>query len=214
LAGEDCFSLSNFFLHDDIDVVRPSYHFFAPYHAPLVLENYIDWLREADRRLPLNTAIVLGHSGLPLVEKYLLFPERTIYYLYLSESVSMKRVDLLKPVMTPQTGTIMILPVLIYMGYSEIYLLGCDHNVLRNYGGRVENFYQASQEIRENATNEKSWVGIVDTHASSMRVFQQYGFYKRIFDQKGILVKNLSRGSWLDSFPFDDLENIVKSDFA
>ena len=35
----------------------------------------------------------------------------------------------------------MILPVLISMGYKEIYLLGCDHNQLKNYNKTITNFY-------------------------------------------------------------------------
>ena len=42
-------------------------------------------------------------------------------------------VDIMKPVLAPQTGPIMALPVLLYMGYSEIYLLGCDHTEMRDY---------------------------------------------------------------------------------
>ena len=61
LNGEDCFSVSNFFLHEQIDVVSPKFHFFAPYHKPLILEEYIGWLRESDRVLPRETAIVFRY---------------------------------------------------------------------------------------------------------------------------------------------------------
>jgi hypothetical protein len=40
LAGEDCFSISNFYLHNDIQTINPAFHGFAPYHEPLILENY------------------------------------------------------------------------------------------------------------------------------------------------------------------------------
>ncbi len=208
LCGEDCFTLSNFFLHEDLEIIRPKYHFFVPYHEPLVLENYIEWLREADRKLPAETAIVLGHSGLPLVEKYQLFPARKIHYLYLADVVNTKKVDLTRPVLSPQTGTIMILPVLLYMGYSEIYLLGCDHTVMRDYGGTIHNFYQEGQELRANATTEKSWDGIVNSHVYSMNVFLQYGIYRDLLARQKVVVKNLSKDSWLDCFPSGVLDEV------
>ncbi len=209
LAGEDCFSLSNFFLHKDLGVARPKYHFFAPYHKPLILENYIDWLREADSKLPTETGIFLGHCGLPLVEEYNLFLNRKVCYLYFSEAASRKGVDLTRPVLTPQTGTIMILPVLFYMGYSEIYLLGCDHTVLRDYGGVVKNFYSENLDPRTNATNGKCWTDIVRAHQSSMNVFIQYEFYKNLMDDQEVNIWNLSKDSWLASFPFKKLEDVV-----
>src|SRR5947209_6630310 len=35
LQGEDCFTVSNFFLHPALNFVRPKYHFFAQIHLPL-----------------------------------------------------------------------------------------------------------------------------------------------------------------------------------
>ena len=210
LVGEDCFTLSNFFLHEDLEIVRPKYHFFAPYHQPLILENYIEWLRLADSKLPHSTEIVLGHSVLPLVESYQLFTDRNIHFLYLSENVSMRKVDLLRPVLSPQTGPIMILPFLAYMGYSEVYLLGCDHTVMRDYGKKVQNFYSENLESRENATDEKSWRGIIDSHQYSMNVFLQYRAYRGLFDCQQVLVKNLSKDSWIDCFPFGELKEVCQ----
>ena len=40
LAGHDCYSVSNFFLHPDLNSVNPKIHFFAPWHPPLIRENY------------------------------------------------------------------------------------------------------------------------------------------------------------------------------
>jgi hypothetical protein len=34
LAGEDCFSISNFYLHNDIQTINPAFHGFTPYHEP------------------------------------------------------------------------------------------------------------------------------------------------------------------------------------
>ena len=73
LEGEYCLSVSNFFLQKDIEIVAPKLHFFASYHEPLVLENYIEWLNLADNTLPKETGIVLGLCNKFLIEEYKLF---------------------------------------------------------------------------------------------------------------------------------------------
>ena len=72
-----------------------------------------------------------------MVREYNFFENCEVYYLYFSQSACSRKVDLTKSVLSPQTGPLMIIPVLIYMGYEKIYLLGCDHTVLRDYKKRL-----------------------------------------------------------------------------
>lgn len=207
LQGEDCFSISNFFLHEDINLLEPKIHFFAPYHKPLILEEYISWLKKADETLPENTSIALGHETKDLVDKYEIFKKREIYYVYLG-SPYREEIDITKPILPPQTGPLMIIPFLLYMGYKEIYLLGCDHNMLKDYGHKVEHFYKPSDDMRSNSSDD--WLDIIEHHDSSKNIFAQYLYYKKIIEKKGNKTKiiNLSKNSWLKFFPFDNLENL------
>lgn len=209
LAGEDCYSVSNFFLHDDINIVNPKIHFFAPYHEPLVLENYVNWLIQADKTLPKDTKIFLGHTTKKIVDKFSLFSNREVFYIYLTKVKPNKlfSIDLTGPIMGPQTGPLMILPVLLYMGYKEIFLVGCDHTVLRDYRKTINNFYNNQSDIRVNATDENSWHGIIDSHKQSMNVFVQYEMYKKIAESKNIKIINLSDDSWVDFFEKRDFNN-------
>ena len=206
LAGEDCFTVSNFFLHEDINLINPKFHFFAPYHKPLILENYIEWLRQADKALPNDTKIFLGHTTQDLVTKYKLFPEREVYYLYLSNYFS---TDITGPIMFPQTGPLMIIPVLIYMGYEKIYLLGCDHNVLRDFKKPAEHFYNKSLEVRKNSSDENAWDNIINELDTTKNIFVQYKNYKLILEENMEII-NLSKDSWLDIFKILNLNNVLK----
>ena len=211
LAGEDCYGISNFYLHEHIQSIRPKFHFFAPYHKPIVLESYIDWLVDADNVLPPETNIFLGHTTHDLVEKYNLFKKRKIFYLYLSECRAGKKVDITRPVMAPQTGPLMALPVLLYMGYSEIYLLGCDHTELRDYKKTVSNFYDPSKDIREATPDIKNvWYdGIVANLCNSANIFKQYMLYRKLLYGRDVTIINLSQDSWLDLFEVDMLKNVL-----
>jgi hypothetical protein len=213
LQGHDCYSISNFFLHDAIGLLKPKFHFFAPYHPPLVLENYIEWLKAADKSLPEETRIFLGHATRKLVESEGIFHSRDIHYLYLSNpAYFLPMTDITRPVMSPQTGPLMIIPVLFYMEYDEIYLVGCDHNTLRDYKKTISNFYSAERDMRLNVTSSNSWDGIIENHAASYNIFVQYEKYCALARTNGNRPKliNLSSESWLDfvdSMPFESAVN-------
>lgn len=209
LAGEDCFSISNFYLHDDIQTINPLFHGFAPYHEPMILENYVEWLRQADSALPRQTKILLGHKTFGIVQKFGLFPEREIYYLYLAPWAEKNCVNLEHPILAPQTGPLLLLPLMIYMGYEEIYLLGCDHTVLRDYKKNITNFYSTDKDIRKDATNSNVWRGIEMELRSTLRLIDQYKFYQNILIGTPTNITNLSIDSWLEIFPFEHLEHVM-----
>ncbi len=210
LYDKDVFTVSNFILHDQLQIVAPRMHCFAPYHPPLVLEEYVEWLRIADERLPKQTVIVLGVSTKNIVDKYNLFQNREIVYLMLEKALAsfFKEIDITKPVLSPQSSPIMVLPILAYMGYERVFLLGCDHNILRNYGDVVENFYDNDKDTRQNATSGDNWKdGIINHLTYARNVFSQYKFYQDCLLQKKVAMFNTSKSSWLDFVPYYDLHD-------
>jgi hypothetical protein len=203
LKGEDCFTVSNMFLHDDIKKINPKFHFFAPYHKPLILSNFVGWLRQADKKLPKNTKIFLGTESEKMVKKYKLFKNREIFYLKKGSNYSRKRVDLTKTIMPYSSVPLMVLPVLIYMGYKEIYLVGCDNNRLKDYSsGKAQHFFENSKDFRKNASSGKIWSGgIIKILISFRNNLCQYLFYanlaKKNYETK---IFNLSDESWIECF--------------
>jgi hypothetical protein len=193
LAGEDCFSISNFFLHEDIHIIKPKLHFFAEYHSPLILENFIEWLRLADEKLPFETNIVLGLRDREKVKKYKLFPNRKVYYL----SVGSKelRLDPTQLVIGPQNGVIMMFPVIDHLGYNEINLIGCDMNRFADFGKQRRNFY--SVDPRKNATDASSWEDVIYEFGCELNAFKQFKSINDYFTTKNIKVYNISPESWL-----------------
>lgn len=209
LEGKDCFSVSNFILHPQLNLISPKLHFFAPYHEPLIFDEYVSWLKQADSKLPASSGIVLGLQTKSTVEKYDLFRGREVHYLCL-EKVALSSVpDITRPVVAPQTSPIMVLPVLHYMGYKRVFLLGCDHNILKNYGGVVENFYSADQDPRKNATSGDNWRdGVVKHLENALNVFAQYVYYKKVFSSSGRELKHTSKEGWLDFLEYIPLDEL------
>lgn len=217
LAGEDCYGISNFFLHEQIRSINPRFHFFAPYHEPVTLESYVEWLAKADQTLPAATNIFMEAGMAGLIEKYELFRERKIFYLHFSKYPAADKVDIAKPILVPQTGPLMAIPVLIYMGYKEIYLLGCDHTELRDYRKNIRNFFDPARDIRQTTPTGKNirydvWYdGIINNLRNTLSVFEQYMFYKNMLGGRDVRIVNLSQDSWLDFFEMDALKNVIAS---
>jgi hypothetical protein len=196
-SNVDFYSVSNFFLHDEIESLSPKIHCFAPYHKPLIKSEFVDWLKASDKHLPKETKILLSIADKYLVDENQLFAERDIIYVALEKAQYGSYCDITKPLMKAQTSPLMLLPVILQMQYDEIYFVGCDHNILKNYGGRVENFYSSSSEIRSNATSGDNWQdGIIKHLKNALNVFNQYRFY---FDRYNkVKFYNTSKNSWLD----------------
>ena len=209
IVGQDCYSVSNFFLHPLIGDLRPKKHFFAPYHPPLIFEEYVSWLKSADKGLPEETEIVLGIETKEAVVEHDIFPNRPVRYVGLEKAGMTKDFDPRYPITRPQSSPLMVLPLLIYMGYARIVLVGCDHNILKDYGGTVSNFYEAGADPRSNATSGENWsAGIIQHLRNALNVFVQYRMYYDYCRANGIELIHTSSEGWLDFIPYLPLDDI------
>ncbi|WP_151194550.1 hypothetical protein [Candidatus Symbiobacter mobilis] len=209
LSGKDCFTVSNAFLHPDINKIRPLVHGFACYHEPMERDNFIKWLDEAALQLPSTTTIYTPVCNKLFVQASGLAVSHNILY-GLQNSLAdwlWPRVKYIFP--APQTAPLLLLPLVMMLGYRKICLVGCDHTVLRDYGGFVNNFYDKNMEVRKNATDPDTWQDIVYELKACIALFERYAFYARHAHSMGIDIYNLSDDSWLRQFPFSTIELMV-----
>ena len=211
LKNFDCFSLSNFFLHKDLKINKPKFHFLAPYHQPLSINDWIKWIKLADNLLPKETKIVLSIKDKNRITKFKLLKNREIFYLYFSSFVRLKNtIDITKPLPSLQTGPRMVLPFMIYMGYKTIYLVGCDSDNLKNYGKIIQNFYSQKLEVKRGAN--KPWkFGIIKELENNLCVFNEFNNYKIFCEKNNIKIINVSKNSWLDFFDKENFDDLFKN---
>jgi hypothetical protein len=200
LRNEDCFTLSSFFLHKKIKKIKPKFHFLAPYHKPILIKDWIKWIKLADNNIPKQTKFVLSIKDKKNINKYNLLKNREIFYLYFSSFVKLNnKIDLTKPLPAMITSPLMALPFMIYMGYKEIFLIGCDSDNLKNYGKQIMNFYNENLSVIRGAS--KPWhLGIIKELENNLRMFRQYKNYADYAKINNIKIINLSKESWLDFF--------------
>ena len=211
LKNQDCFTLSNAFLLNDINVIKPILHFFAPHHKPITIKSFFNWLKESDKKLPRSTSIVMSYDDTSFIKKKL-FKGRDIYYLLYSKYLTKFHSNIIKPLPKFQTGSLIILPVLLSMGYKEIYLLGCDHNQLKNYKDTISNFYSEKNDVRITSKKTKlneHFLNLERELYANIEVHKQYKKFKLIAETKKVKIINLSANSWLNIFPKKKLKEII-----
>lgn len=210
LAGEDCYTISNAFLHEQISNIKPILHGFAAYHKPMIEDEFSLWLRKSDIALPPETGVVTPLDNKRFIDG--IFNKRPVFFLMNSYGV---RIRNFWPILfqsffpSPQSGPLLILPILIMAGYKEIYLIGCDHDVLKNYGADVENFYSKGEDVRSNATSSNVWGDIRGELEATISLLDQYDFYAGLAKRRNIKIYNLSQTSWLSQFPKRHFAEVV-----
>lgn len=210
LKGEDCFTLSNAFLLKEIKLINPILHFFAPYHLPITKRSFYDWLLKSDKELPKKTDIMMNYDDRNLKTKKL-FNSRNVYFLKISGKINKFHSNIQKTVPKFQTGSIMALNVLLSMGYKKIYILGCDHNQLKNFNSQIDNFYKESRDERLTKISKlnRNWKRLDEELSASLLAYNQYKEINKIAEQKNIEIINLSKDSWIDLFKKESLKKII-----
>ncbi|NEQ78812.1 MAG: hypothetical protein F6K26_00490 [Moorea sp. SIO2I5] len=203
LQGENCIAVSNFFLHPDYSLIRPRYYCIAPYHLPLTEESWSGWMKELDHGTG-DSTFFFSLRDQKRVEVTGHFANRQLHYLWFgasSEMILNSGIDLTRPILPIHTVTIMALQVAIYMGFRQIYLLGCDHNQIiglnkSKYFFSTEEFVQVTKRPLEWNERDIEWF--------CQEYVDQWGNYKlmrRLADANSIQILNATPNSLLDVFP-------------
>ncbi len=118
--------------------------------------------------------------------------------------------DLTKPIHPGGTVVIsMVLPIVDYMGFKEIYLVGCDCDKPLGELSHVEKKMPYEKEARElmrrdhnNPIFTNNWTNI----------FKSYEMCKSIFEEKGKKIINCTVGGKLEVFERKTIEEVCKTD--
>ena len=183
-----------------------------------------------------NTVFFFHIAGKALVEKEGLFSKNKIYYISTQGIISNHfdfNIDLDKTLPWPKNSILSCLMIAVYLGFREIYLLGCEHNFLAMHMGldqgknkTFEHFYvnpeleqlakMKKAEAKDTLIKRYGWDEeyINASYENTMRhVLQLFKNY-RLFYQKvrklypEIKILNATPHSYLDVFPFIKYEEI------
>ena len=211
LAGETCIAVSNFFVHPDYRAIRPQYHCIAPYHAPITEEAWQEWLTEAANSTG-DVALLFGIRDQQRNTSNGKFASHEKYFLNFGgslEQLEAHGVDLTRVLPPPQSVTIMALYSAIYMGFKEIYLLGCDHDWILHLDSSSHFYDEREHALNRTGYNEWFATGVDVYFKDYLQLWKQYKVLREIAQRRGIRIVNATQGGLLDVFPRVSFESLL-----
>jgi hypothetical protein len=218
LKGETCIALSNFCVHPLYSEIRPEYYCVPKLSfPPYTIDDGVRWFTDIDSKMG-DAKIFLAVGDRDMVQAHKLFPGKTVHYLGFGRSwddVESNGIDLTKPLCKVQSAPVIALQVAIFMGFKEIYLLGCDHDHLQHYGV-TRHFYEEKEHViaRNAATLKAEWGAFEEELRRYNVLWSQYRALRLWAEPRGIRIFNATPGGLLFSFErvrFESLFDGAKS---
>lgn len=214
LKGETIISVSNGYLHADYAEISPRYHCVPQItYGRMTEQDVVAWFDEMHAKLG-GAELFLNETEADLVQKHGLFPGRVVHYVALRESFDelKKRsiIDLTNPIPRVESVPVMCLITAMYMGFSEIYLIGVDHDHFKtekyDYAFRLE--AQAGKDFSV-STDGKVLTSWYDDFQSLARLWRQYRVLREIAEANGVSIVNVTPGGQLDEFQRGNLKVLL-----
>lgn len=224
LTDENLIFLNNFFVHPLFPTISlgkgKKYFLTAPIHPPQSREEWATWLMQMSERIPEQVVLIFGHSKkrdtiLSLLqengifekhEKLWYFPGR--FYSSDTTNTAIRYLDPTECILTSYSASIYALIWALYMGFSEIYLIGMDHDRIFHRDPTEGRFYNgaAHQENEEARTAQLAGKTPNSLYIeATAEIFQQYALIERM---KRSNIVNLSSTSILDIFPYYNFDQL------
>lgn len=208
LKDEICIVANSFFFHPDLRTVVPLYWCVADPDYPTEKPNALAWLRELETHSAAAT-MFFNPSAATVIEKYALFRDRKVHYIDAGLSCNSSdevNLDLSSRVNVGAcTVSLFSIPLAIYLGFCEVYLIGCDANWLAVGDNVPLHFYETNPYFKHWDTTAATNHAMGLTMEDELRC--QYGAFKshRLIRDKalsmGVRIFNASHGGCLDMYP-------------
>ena len=212
LKGEDCISVSNFFVHPLYNEIQPKYHVFAQRHEPITEEQLVEWFKDFAAKTSFESKLIFSAKDFCSLEEVVNKGGIESYCYELTDELpeNFDQITFENPIPRIQTVVHIAMYLAISLGYKEINLLGVDHDWLFHFG-ESRHFYKE----KESKLNQK---GYEEFHSendlelqfkSHLLLWKVYKSIKRFSIEHEIQVFNLNMGSFLDVFPKKKIGNEV-----
>ncbi len=213
LEGEYTFAVSHFFMTDLFTKINPFGYVVAD---PALFDDSdfaIEWLTKLDQQCK-NQSFFFPINAVQTIQKYNMFQNRRVYYLDMSsqfdEDTSKFDIDLTKKIPSAQTVIIMVIMIAAYMGFKEIYLIGCDSDWAKypSSRGYLPHFYNEDDKVtKPKICPRKDWK-YEDVLNAALIIFKSYRLLGNKLQEKDTKIYNATGESFLDMFERINYESI------
>lgn len=223
LKGELCFAVSHFFLHQDIKTIAPKYQILAPYHPPFNFQTLEKVFSGFDAHYTKDVTYFFGYrpykySIYNFLQNNPQYQKENNYFLDYSYSqildeknyLNSELWDICKSPFQIRTVIYSALQLSIYMGCKQIYLLGCDHDYLRDTS-RVMNHHFYKEEDGVSDVEHLSCFSTERWFEEYYFRWKQYRLMREYATTNNIEIYNATQGGMLDVFPRVDLNDLFEN---
>jgi hypothetical protein len=205
LQGEIVIAANSFYKHPDASRIGVKYLCIGDDQFMIDEPRAIEWHRIINETLP-TASFLLNPRAKVLTQKYGLYEGKEVFFFRRGVVVDYPELitfDLTKPINVGNTtGSQLAIPLAIYLGCTEIILLGFDCNWLESFTGSYH-FYQQHDQFPEfdALTTDDRWDRYEDHLIFALRDFEAHRLIASRTKQLGITVKNATAGGLLDTYP-------------
>lgn len=189
---------------------------------------FLDQFKTKEEVIPRSTILFTNIDAKDSIEKYNLFDGRKLYYIGTQGIITDLlpfNVELDKYIPRTKNSALLCLIIAVYLGFREIYLLGCEHNFLshptvplafdRSYEDELSDIDTAkNQVVGKYITPKLSKMSYEHAVANILQLFRNYRFFyqkiRKIYPD--IKIYNATPNSFLDVFPTVKFEDIKFDD--
>jgi hypothetical protein len=173
--------------------------------------NAVAWLRELESKLP-NTVLFFRPWAPELFERYALFRNHQTHFIDSVAKVpraSQVQIDLTRPLNVGYTtGSGFAIPLALYLGFRQIYLVGFDANWLADIHRGALHFYKTNPHFPHfdhTATEGHS----MEEQLRTMHLeFRSHRFLREIAGRRGQSIRNATIDGWLDMYERVDYDSL------
>ena len=221
LKDDIVIALNEFYLHPEIDVIKPKYFLYTGYniHKDTVdFDVAVKWYKEFEKCILKNKGTaLLPISDFDFLKENQLMQNDLLKKYFFNYTINIKKIeryDFEYDVLSfyGDNSAINAIGLSIYMGAKEIYLLGLDHDWILTYKNKKQNHFYKDEEsliYKDHSQNFKR-VTLLDNLINYCRIFEQYTAIEKYSKMKKINIYNMTDGGMLDVFRLKNYYKFIK----
>ena len=232
LQNEYTFVCNEFDKNPRFQILNPKFYIISDsvYYTDGEAEYFTNQFKLKSETIPVSTTVITNIGAKPFMEKYSLFKKHPVYYVGTQGIFTNKlpfNIELVRYIPHPKNSALMCLTPAVYMGFSDIILIGCEHGFLsKPIGANIEHSADDfPDELKRTGTyfnpesmkkfSLKKGLGSRPTYenamASILQLFKSYRlFYEKVRkNYPDVRIVNATPDSFLDVFPFVNFDDLI-----
>ena len=209
LKNEFTFATNSFLYHPKYNQINPKFYCIADQEHFQNNATSRNWLKALEKKLSSNTTLIFSMYGKSLIESKKMFTKNNLYYFcQFGGFKENQKYNIELDRVIPLVSNVILgaLIIAVYMGFKEIYLLGCDHSFFVHAGeADVKRFYKYNHHVFSNTKFTPNELRLKSVH----RLYKEYRLLRQKLFTK-IKIYNLTPTTYLDVFPLENFEQVIK----